>query len=316
VRTLKKLFRNPLSLTGIVLVAFFVAIAVAAPWLAPPEPPYARPDEPYRVAQCGYLPTPKPPNPSNTWEAIVQIVTRQAKICEVSPFGTTESQYDIYYGVIWGTRIAFFVGLVITAANVLIGLIVGSLSAYYGKWFDELMMRITDIFLAFPFLIAAVTMAAVLRAKFGSSGGLMIGVIALIVFGWMGYARLIRGDILSIKEREYVLAARAAGTTDARILLKHILPNAIFPTMVVASMDIGSYVLSFAALSFLGLGAEVGFADWGQMISFARNWIPSLYDYWYIVFWPGMAILLFVLGWNLIGDAFRDILDPKLRGVR
>lgn len=313
-KTLKKLFKNPLSLAGIILVGFFALVALAAPWLAPPDPPAARPDDPYRIAQCGYLPTPKPPTSSNPLEDIIKIVTRQAKICEVTPFGTTENQYDIYYGVVWGTRTAFFVGLVITAANVLIGLFIGSLSAYYGKWFDELMMRITDVFLAFPFLVAAVTMAAVLRAKFGSSGGLMIGVIALIVFGWMGYARLIRGDILSIREREYVLAARAAGTSDARILLKHILPNAIFPTLVVASMDIGSYVLSFAGLSFLGLGAEVGFADWGQMISFARNWIINLDQYWYIVFWPGMAILFFVLGWNLIGDAFRDILDPRLKG--
>lgn len=313
-KTLKKLLRNPLSLTGIVLVAFFAFVAIAAPWLAPPEPPYARPDDPYRIAQCGYLPTPKPPTNPNPLEDIMKIVTRQAKICEVNPFGTTENQYDIYYGVVWGTRTAFFVGLVITAANVLIGLFVGSLSAYYGRWFDEIMMRITDVFLAFPFLVAAVTMAAVLRAKFGSSGGLMIGVIALIIFGWMGYARLIRGDILSIREREYVLAARAAGTSDARILLRHILPNAIFPTLVVASMDIGSYVLSFAGLSFLGLGAEIGFADWGQMISFARNWIINLDQYWYIVFYPGMAILFFVLGWNLIGDAFRDILDPRLRG--
>ncbi len=315
-KTLKKLLKNPLSLSGIIIVLFFAGVAIAAPWLAPPEPPYARPDDPYRIAQCGYLPTPKPPTYPDPWETIGKIITRQAKICEVSPFGTTENQYDIYYGVVWGTRTAFFVGLVITAANVLIGLLIGSLGAYYGRWIDELLMRITDIFLAFPFLIAAITMAAVLRAKFGSSGGLMIGVIALIVFGWMGYARLIRGDILSVRERDYVTAARAAGANDRRVLLKHILPNAIFPTLVVASMDIGSYVLSFAALSFLGLGAEIGFADWGQMISFARNWIPRLYEYWYIVFWPGMAILLFVLGWNLIGDAFRDILDPRLRGTR
>ncbi len=234
----------------------------------------------------------------------------------MSPFGTTENQYDIYYGIVWGTHMVFFVGIVITFANVLIGIAIGSISAYFGRWIDEILMRITDIFLAFPFLIAAVTMAAVLRAKFGSSGGLMIGVIALIVFGWMGYARLIRGDILSIREREYVLAVKAMGARDLRILLKHILPNAIYPTLVVASLDVGTYVLSFAALSFLGLGAEVGFADWGQMISFARNWIPNLYEFWYIVFYPGMAILLFVLGWNLIGDAFRDILDPRLKGTR
>jgi peptide/nickel transport system permease protein len=315
-KILKQLLKNPLSFTGIVIVLFFAGVAIAAPWLAPPVPPYAFPREPYRIAQCGYLPTPQPPTNSNPFEEIRKVVTRQAKICEVNPFGTTENQYDLYYGVVWGTRMAFFVGLVITGANLLIGLIIGSFSAYFGRWIDEVSMRITDIFLAFPFLIAAVTMAAVLRAKFGSSGGLMVGVLALIVFGWMGYARLIRGDILSVKERDYALAARAVGANGFRILFRHIIPNAIFPTLVVASMDIGSYVLSFAALSFLGLGAQPGFADWGQIISFARNWIPRLYEYWYIVTYPGLAILLFVLGWNLIGDAFRDILDPRLRGTR
>ncbi len=315
-KVLKQLLRNPLSLTGIIIILFFAGIAIAAPWLAPPERPYAFPREPYRIAQCGYLPTPRPPTYANPLKAIQEVITHRAKICEVNPFGTTENQYDVYYGVIWGTRMAFFVGIVITGANLLIGLFIGSIAAYFGKWIDEVLMRITDIFLAFPFLIAAVTLAAVLRAMFGSSGGLMIGVLALIAFGWMGYARLIRGDILSVKERDYAIAAKAIGASDFRILLRHIIPNAIFPTLVVASMDIGTYVLSFAALSFLGLGAQPGFADWGQMISFARNWIPRLYEYWYIVTYPGLAILLFVLGWNLIGDAFRDILDPRLRGAR
>jgi peptide/nickel transport system permease protein len=146
--------------------------------------------------------------------------------------------------------------------------------------------------------------------------GLTAGIAALIAFGWPAYARLIRGDILPIRTRDFTLAARAIGAKDQRILLRHILPNAIFPTLVYASMDIGSYVLSFAALSFLGLGADVGYADWGQMISFARNWISSLATYPHIVLYPGMAILLFVLAWNLIGDAFRDIIDPRLRGSR
>jgi len=140
--------------------------------------------------------------------------------------------------------------------------------------------------------------------------------IALVAFAWPTYARLIRAEILTVKQRDYVMAARAIGATDFRIITRHILPNAIFPTLVYAWLDIGSYVLSFAALSFLGLGAEVGYADWGQMISFARNWIPSLATYWHIVVYPGAAILLFVMAWNLIGDAFRDIVDPRLSGSR
>lgn len=290
-KTLKRLLTNPLSLTGLLIVLFFIAIAVGAPWLAPPKWQH----DPYRIPRDGFKTTPQPPN-------------------EKHPFGTTEGQYDIYYGVIWGARTAFKVGLIITGATVLIGLAIGSISAYYGGWADEMMMRIVDIFMAFPFLIAAITLAAVLQPIIGR--GLITGMIALISFGWMFYARLIRGDILSVKERDYIASAKAAGASDLRILVRHLIPNAIYPTLVVASMDIGSYVLSFAALSFLGLGAEVGYADWGQMISFARNWIPRLNQYWHIVVYPGIAIVLFVLGWNLIGDAFRDILDPRMRGTR
>jgi peptide/nickel transport system permease protein len=214
--------------------------------------------------------------------------------------------------VVWGTRTAFKVGLIITLSVATLGIFLGSVSAYYGGAVDMVIMRITDVFMSFPFLLAALTLSAILAPVMGKS--LIPPPIALIMFGWMGYARLIRSDILSVKEREYVLAAKVLGATDRRILLKHILPNAIYPTMVVASMDMGSYVLSFAALSFLGVGAEVGYADWGQLISFARDWITDLGQYWFIVVYPGMALVLFVLAWNLVGDALRDILDPRLRG--
>jgi len=143
---------------------------------------------------------------------------------------------------------------------------------------------------------------------------ILTGILAIIAFGWMTYARVIRGNILSVRELEYAMAARAIGAGNMRILLRHLLPNAIFPVLVIASMNIGSYVLSFAALSFLGLGAQRGYADWGQMINFARNWIPSLADHWYIVVYPGAAIVLFVLAWNLVGDVLRDVLDPRMRG--
>jgi peptide/nickel transport system permease protein len=130
----------------------------------------------------------------------------------------------------------------------------------------------------------------------------------------MGYSRIVRGDILSVKERDYVMAAKVIGVKDYRILFRHILPNAIFPTMVLASLAIGDVVLSFAALSFLGIGTEIGYADWGQILSFARNYITSLDTYWYILIFPGVTLVLFVLGWNLLGDALRDVLDPRLRG--
>jgi peptide/nickel transport system permease protein len=136
----------------------------------------------------------------------------------------------------------------------------------------------------------------------------------LITFGWMGYARIIRSDILSVKQRDFILAARVSGVKDGRILFRHILPNAIFPTMVLASLGIGDVVLSFAALSFLGIGTQIGYADWGQVLSFARNWITNLGQYSYIVVYPGLTLVFFVMGWNLVGDALRDVLDPRMRG--
>ncbi len=310
-RMLKGLFTNPLSLIGLSLLAVFLVIAVAAPVLAPPRPN----SNPYQIPRDGYSPNPKPPGSDWRvrqpplpfwWEPITH------KDHWVHLMGTASGQWDIYYGVVWGTRTAFKVGLIITLSVATLGIFIGSVSAYYGGIIDMVLMRITDIFMTFPFLLAALTLSAILTPVMGKS--LIPPSIALIMFGWMGYARLIRSDILSVKEREYVLAAKVLGATDRRILLKHILPNAIYPTMVVASMDMGSYVLSFAALSFLGVGAEVGYADWGQLISFARDWITDLGTYWYIVVYPGMALVLFVLAWNLVGDALRDILDPRLRG--
>jgi peptide/nickel transport system permease protein len=217
------------------------------------------------------------------------------------------------------------------------------MAGFYGGWTDEILMRITEIFQAFPFLLAAITMTSVLQTIYGrgEAGGITVlaqilafltfghnpskpvdplqmqiltGMLAIIFFGWMTYARVIRGNILAVKEFEYALAARTMGASNMRILMRHLMPNAVFPVLVLASMDIGAYVLTFAALSFLGLGAQTGYADWGQMISFARNWIPSLAKYWHIVVYPGIAIVLFVLSWNLVGDALRDIMDPRLRG--
>jgi peptide/nickel transport system permease protein len=227
-------------------------------------------------------------------------------------FGTSQGQYDVFYGIIWGTRTAFRTGLIVTIATFLIGIIIGSISAYYGGWVDNVIMRIVDIFLTLPFILAALILATILTPRIGKS--LYPAIIALIAFGWMGYARIIRGDILSIKERDYIMAARVIGVRDSRILFRHIIPNAIFPTLVLASLAVGDVVLSFAALSFLGIGTEVGYADWGQVLSFARSWITSLNIYWYIIVWPGLTLVLYVMGFNLVGDALRDVLDPRMRG--
>ena len=300
-KTFKRLIKNPLSLTGLVIILCFIGVAIAAPWLAPPQKPH----EPYRVPRDWLLynkfsSTPRLPQP----DAFSQFPPNWRK----HPFGTSAEQYDIYYGIVWGTRTAFRSGIIVVSSTLLIGILLGALSGYYGGWLDQLIMRLVDIFLAFPGLIAALVLVSIL------GNGLNQVLIALIAFGWPGYARLVRGDILSIREREYVQAAKALGARDVRVIFRHVLPNVIYPVLIVASLDIGSVVLQVSALSFLGLGAEVGYADWGQMISFARNWLKDLDIYWHTVVYPGLAILLFVLGWNLLGDAFRDILDPRLRG--
>jgi peptide/nickel transport system permease protein len=317
----RQLVSNRLSIAGFTLLTFFALVAIFAPVLAPPLP-NAR--DPMLIPRDGFGVVPQPPGtvwgrnppPLPFWWRTLTGLDHWTH-----PFGVASGGWDIYYGVIWGTRTAFLAGMIITFTTLVIGVLIGSISAYYGGIVDLILQRITEVFMTFPFLMAALTAATILSpiigAKAGVGGaGLFTAGIAIIVFGWMGYARLIRGDILSVRERDYVMAARAVGSRDLRIMTRHIIPNAVFPTLVVASLDIGTYVVTFAALSFLGLGAEQGYADWGQLVSFARNFITTLDKYWYMIFFPGMALVFFVLGWNLVGDAARDILDPRMRKTR
>lgn len=311
-RLVKGLVTNPLSVTGFLIIIFFILVAALAPVLVPaPTDNW----DVYRIPRDGFLPEPKPPG--TPWEKNApQTVPGWYKALTgndewVHLMGTASGQYDVFYGVVWGTRTALFIGGIVVAASAIIGILLGALSGFYGGWVDEVLMRVVEIFIAFPFLVAALILASLLVPKMGRS--IWPASIALIAFGWTGYARLLRGDILSTKEREYVQAARAAGAKDTHLILKHILPNAIYPTLVVLSLDMGSIVLSFAALSFLGIGTPEGYADWGQIVSFARDWILSLDKHWYIIVFPGVALLLYGLSWNLVGDALRDILDPKMR---
>ena len=286
--TARQIAKNPLSLAGVIIIAIFVFIAIFAPLIAPTP---ATQLNPYLIPRDGYFAEPQPPSENHI-------------------FGTTEGQYDIFYGVIWGTRSAFRIAFVVMAIVLVIGIVLGSLAGYFGGLVDEIIMRITDIFLAFPSLILAMALVTVLGQSLRSV------MVALIIVWWPSYARLIRGDILQLREEDYVQAARGLGASSPRIIIRHVLPNAIYPTLIMASLDIGAVVLVAAALSFLGLGAPEGYADWGQMTQFARNWIVGPLDqplkYWYAVFIPGAFILFFVLGWNLLGDAFRDIFDPRL----
>ncbi len=283
----KQLKRRPMSMFGCGLIGFFLLVALSAPFIARPE---AGSRDPYIIPQTGYSPDPVLPSKDH-W------------------FGTTEQQYDLYYGMVWGTRTAFRVALEVVGMAMTIGVLLGGAAGFYGGWVDEALMRFTDIVLAFPDILLAVVIVAVTGP---SLNHVMYSVMAV---SWPSYARLVRGDVLSVKERDFVTAARALGASDGRILFRHIIPNSIYPVLVVASLSMGSIVITAAALSFLGLGAPVGYADWGQLISLSRNWIMGAsgdpFAYWHTVVIPGLAIFLFVLGWNLLGDAVRDILDPR-----
>jgi len=285
---LRRMRETPLSIVGLAIVIFFTIVAIAAPVLAPPRPGR----DPYMIPRYGYSPIPKPPSPEH-------------------PFGLTQGQYDLYYGVIWGTRAAYRIGVLIIAVSALIGIVIGGIAGYYGGIIDEVLMRVTDIIFAFPGLILAMALVV----AFGP--GLDSVTLAMVLVWWPGYARLIRGEFLRIKSEDFVEAAKAIGCSDLRVIVKHILPNAIYPLLIMASLDIGSVVLVVAALSFLGLGAPEGYADWGQLISLSRNWITGKpgdpFAYWYVYTIPGLFLFLFVMGWNLLGDALRDVMDPMIR---
>jgi peptide/nickel transport system permease protein len=306
--SLYRLKRSPLSIMGFSIIGFFVVLALLAPMLAPT--PLG--DDPNMMPKDGFLQWPLPP--SNVPMRISTFGGKYFQQKFAHPFGTTKSQYDIFYGCIWGTRNAFRVGIWVTFTSLAIGLVVGIFAGYYGGVIDELMMRFTDIILAFPGLILAMAMVAVLYPAVSRADAVLL---ALVLVGWPGYTRVIRGEVLRVKTEDYVEAAKAVGCSDLRTIFKHVIPNSIYPILIIASLDIGSVVLTVAALSFLNLGPPEGFADWGQLISFSRNFIIASpqdpYKYWYTYIIPGIFIFTFVLGWNLLGDALRDILDPTLR---
>jgi len=286
--TLRRIFKNPSAIIGFSLLLCFIAIAVFAPYIAPPKYQH----NPYQMPHKGYSQTPKPPS-------------------EAHIFGTTSGQYDIFYGAVWGTRTAFKIGLFVIGIAVIIGVTLGTISGYYGGIIDEIIMRIVDIIFAIPLLV--LTMAIVVA--FGR--GLDNVMIALALVKWRDYVRVMRSGILTLRELDYVQAAKVMGVSNFKIMLKHILPNGIYPVLVMASMDIGSMVIVAAFMSFIGLGAPKGYADWGQMVALARNYIVGPPDdplkYWHAIAIPGICIILFVLAWNLIGDALRDAFDPKQR---
>lgn len=317
---MKRFRRNPLALTGATLIILFAVMAVFAPQLTID----ARARSCVRDLGLSASTLNEVRNPLSPvfWQAILLPPNHSCYIIPRTTFspipvppsegallGTTSGGYDIYYGLVWGARTAFTIGVIVVGIGLVMGIIFGSLSGYFGGWIDNVLMRLTDIVLAVPSLVLALVIITVL-------GNSVINLmLAIAIVAWPNYARVLRGDILRVKEQDYVDGARALGARGWWIILKHVLPNAIGPLVIIASLDIGSVVLTAAALSFLGLGTPLGYADWGQMISFARQWIigppGNPLGYWFVSFWPGLTILLFVLGWNLLGDAFRDVLDPR-----
>jgi len=219
-------------------------------------------------------------------------------------FGTDEYGRDIFSRVLYGARISLIAALSVMSIALPIGIILGLVSGYYGGIVDEVIMRITDIFLSFPGLVLAIAFSASLGA------GLTSAIIALAAVWWPGYVRVIRAQVLVVKEMLFIEAARAIGVKTSKILFRHILPNAITPLLVLITFDFGSVILATSALSFIGLGAQPPIPEWGRLVADGRKWFP---DKWWYSFFPGLAILITVLGFNLLGDGIRDIMDPRYR---
>ncbi|MCD1293853.1 D-ala-D-ala transporter subunit [Methanocella sp. CWC-04] len=269
------LFRkSPLAVLGFLIILSFFLVAIFAPWIAP-----------YSAEH-------------RDW--------KQLKLAPSDEhlFGTDDTGGDIFSRVIWGTRISLYIGFSVVLVSVLVGTVVGAISGYYGGKIDEVMMRITDIFLAFPSLVLAMVICASLGRSIENV------MLAMTIVWWPIYARLVRGQALSIRERTYIEAAKAIGANDRRIILKHLAPNCLSPIIVQATMDLGTVILVAAGLSFIGFGAKPGQAEWGRMISEGAAYMMN--QPWMATF-PGLAILIVCLGFNLFGDGLRDILDPRQR---
>ena len=275
-RAVRKALRQPTIAAGALIFTLFLVAAIFAPLLSPYDP----------LAQ-DVINGLKPPSLKHL-------------------LGTDKLGRDIFSRLLYGARISLFVGLAVVSAAGTFGALIGLFAGYLGGWADELMMRITDVFFAFPALILAMAIAGALGPSLQNT------LIAIIVVTWPVYARLIRGQVLSVKEREFVLAAQTVGASQARIVLRHVLPNTLAPLLVQGSFDLGSAILAVAGLSFIGFGAQPPTPEWGVMISEGRNYMATQ---WWLASSPALAMLLVVAGFNLLGDGLRDLLDPRTRSL-
>jgi peptide/nickel transport system permease protein len=272
-----RLLKNrPLAIFGVAIIAFNVLQAILAPTISPYDP--------YDMELASKLQAPD----------------------ATHIFGTDQLGRDILSRVIWGSRISFEIGVVVVALSLLIGIPLGLSAGYAGGWVDEALMRVTDIFLAFPALVLAIFIESAIGP------GLTNAMFSIAIVSWPTYARLVRGSAMSIKQNEFVEAARAAGEGKLRVLFRHIFPNLLSPITVQSTLDMGGAVLTAAGLSFIGFGVQPPTAEWGAMVSSGRDYIAFA---WWMTAFPGLAIFLFVLGFNLLGDWLNDYLNPRLRGV-
>ena len=269
-----------LALTGAAFVLFLGAVAAAAPWLAPHDPT--------RQSLRTRLAAP----------------TLGAADGRAHVLGTDHLGRDLLARIVFGARPALLVGFAAVAISGLLGLVLGLVSGYFGGRVDDVFMRLADIQLAFPFILLAIAVIGVLGPS------LPVIIVVIGVSSWVVYARVVRSEVLSIREREFVQAAHALGLRDGRILVRHILPNTLTPWLVVATLDMARVIVIESALSFLGLGVQPPTPTWGGMLADGRVYISTA---WWLATFPGLAILVTVLGINLFGDGLRDTLDPRLK---
>ncbi len=277
-RVLRAFLRNKLAVAGTVLLVTAVLAAALAPWVAPYDPLDLDLIHPFLA----------PGSPGHL-------------------LGTDNFGRDILSRLIFGARISLFIGIVVVSIASLVGTTLGLLAGYLGGWVDSLIMRAVEIFYAFPFLVLVIAVIAVL----GPSIFNVMWVLGLV--SWPLYARLVRAQVLGLRETEYVEAARANGVSAARIMFRHILPNTLTPVVVTATFGIPEAILASAALGFLGLGVQPPTPEWGVMVSEGKDFILRAP---FLITWPGISIMVVVLSFNFIGDGLRDALDPRLRAER
>ena len=266
--------RNPLVMIGLLIVLMWLLILLTATEISPYSPLQQNLADRLQAPNAAYL------------------------------MGTDELGRDIFSRVLWGARITIPAGLAVIVIGSLLGTVIGALTGYSGGLVDELMMRLIELFMAFPPIILAMAVTAALGPDIQNA------VLALLVVWWPGYARMMRALVLGTKAQEYVEAARSVGAGGSRILFRTILPNCIAPAVVLATLDIGNATIAFASLSFLGLGPDPSSPEWGRMVSDGIDF----FDRWWMWLFPGLAIASLVMAFNFIGDGLRDILDPRLRG--